>query len=91
MADIAITRLEESSTTRAALRAILVEVVAGGGSVSFMYPLDPAAAATFLRESSGAPARLTAPPSGLFLDRVYYPGDPRTPEIRAITPLTRSA
>jgi tRNA pseudouridine38-40 synthase len=50
--------------------------------------LDPAAAATFLRESSEAPARLTAPPSGLFLDRVYYPGDPRPPEIRAITPLT---
>jgi tRNA pseudouridine38-40 synthase len=53
--------------------------------------LDPAAAATFLRESSEAPARLTAPPSGLFLDRVYYPGDPRTSEIRAITPLPRPA
>ena len=49
--------------------------------------LDPAAAATFLRESSEAPAKLTAPPSGLFLDRVYYAGDSRTAEIRAITPL----
>jgi tRNA pseudouridine38-40 synthase len=49
--------------------------------------LDPAAAATFLRGSSEAPARLTAPPSGLFLDRVYYRGDPRTVEMRAITPL----
>ena len=49
--------------------------------------LDPAAAATFLRESSDAPAKLTAPPSGLFLDRVYYAGDPQSVEIRPITPL----
>ena len=49
--------------------------------------LDPAAAATFLRESSDAPAKLTAPPSGLFLDRVYYAGDPRTVEMRPVTPL----
>jgi tRNA pseudouridine38-40 synthase len=49
--------------------------------------LDPAAAAAFLRESSEAPARLTAPPSGLFLDRVFYPGDPRAAEMRAIIPL----
>jgi tRNA pseudouridine38-40 synthase len=53
--------------------------------------LDPDGAATFLRESSEAPARLTAPPSGLFLDRVYYRGDPRTVEMRPITPLPRSA
>jgi tRNA pseudouridine38-40 synthase len=30
----------------------------------------------FLTEHSDTPARLTAPPSGLFLERVYYPGDP---------------
>ena len=30
----------------------------------------------FMREPSGVPARLTAPPSGLFLERVTYPGDP---------------
>jgi tRNA pseudouridine38-40 synthase len=48
--------------------------------------LDPLAAATFLRESSGEPARLTAPPSGLFLDQVFYAGDPRT-EMRPITPI----
>ena len=33
--------------------------------------------ARFLREDSDAPARLTAPPSGLFLERVFYEGDPR--------------
>jgi len=49
--------------------------------------LDPAAAARFLSETSDVPARLTAPPSGLFLERVYYRHDPRTTALRAITPL----
>jgi tRNA pseudouridine38-40 synthase len=48
---------------------VLVEIGRGG--------LEPAAAATFMRESSAAPARLTAPASGLFLERVYYAGDER--------------
>jgi tRNA pseudouridine38-40 synthase len=38
--------------------------------------LTPRALDQFMREPSGAPARLTAPPSGLFLERVTYPGDP---------------
>jgi tRNA pseudouridine38-40 synthase len=58
---------------------VLVEIGRGG--------LEPADAAAFLTESSGAPARLTAPPSGLFLDRVYYKGDPRSTALRAATPL----
>jgi len=32
------------------------------------------------------PARVTAPPSGLFLERVFYAGDPRDRPIRAATP-----
>jgi tRNA pseudouridine38-40 synthase len=58
---------------------VLVEIGRGG--------LDPAAAATFLGESSTAPARLTAPPSGLFLERVYYKGDARGAAVRALIPL----
>ena len=58
---------------------VLAEIGRGG--------LDPAAAATFLDESSTAPARLTAPPSGLFLERVYYRGDVRNAPVRAATPL----
>ncbi|MBI4486059.1 MAG: tRNA pseudouridine(38-40) synthase TruA [Acidobacteria bacterium] len=58
---------------------VLVETGRGG--------LDPAAAGGFLRESSAAPARLTAPPSGLFLERVYYKGDVRDAAIRPATPL----
>lgn len=30
---------------------------------------------SFLKKKSDIPAKLTAPPSGLFLERVYYPGD----------------
>ena len=58
---------------------VLVEIGRGG--------LEPADAAKFLTESSSAPARLTAPPSGLFLDRVYYKGDARSTALRAATPL----
>lgn len=32
----------------------------------------------FFDERSGAPARVAAPASGLFLERVYYAGEPRT-------------
>jgi tRNA pseudouridine38-40 synthase len=49
--------------------------------------LEPADAAAFLAAASAAPARLTAPPSGLFLERVYYDGDPRETKMRAATPL----
>jgi tRNA pseudouridine38-40 synthase len=34
-------------------------------------------AASFLDQRSALPARLTAPASGLFLERVYYKGEPR--------------
>ena len=34
--------------------------------------LTPGDVSSFLREKSEIPARLTAPPSGLFLERVYY-------------------
>jgi tRNA pseudouridine38-40 synthase len=37
-----------------------------------------------LHQPSDEPARLTAPPSGLFLERVYYPGDHRSTEVRPV-------
>lgn len=58
---------------------VLVEIGRGG--------LEPAAAATFLSESSTAPAQLTAPPSGLFLEYVFYEGDRRDVAVLPITPL----
>jgi tRNA pseudouridine38-40 synthase len=39
---------------------------------------------SFLKEQSDTPARLTAPPSGLFLERVYYPGDPILEQLQPV-------
>ena len=66
---------------RMARRIVGVLVEIGRGA------LEPAAAAAFLTESSEAPARLTAPPSGLFLDRVYYGREPRDTAVRPVTPV----
>ena len=54
---------------------VLVEVGRGG--------LTVAEAGAMLTERSPVPARLTAPASGLFLERVYYKGDPRHLPVRA--------
>lgn len=45
--------------------------------------LRPADVERFLREHSPVPAQLTAPPSGLFLERVFYEGDARDLPLRA--------
>ena len=55
---------------------VMVDVGSGGTTVE--------QAETFLREESGVPAKLTAPASGLFLERVYYRGDARRPPLRAL-------
>jgi tRNA pseudouridine38-40 synthase len=54
---------------------VLVEVGRGAMTVD--------AAAAMLTSRSDAPARLTAPASGLFLERVYYDGDPRDLPVQA--------
>jgi tRNA pseudouridine38-40 synthase len=58
---------------------VLVEIGRGA--------LEPKAAAEFLTGASAMPARLTAPPSGLFLERVLYEGDASggAPPLRPIT------
>jgi tRNA pseudouridine38-40 synthase len=57
------------------LVGVLVEVGRGG--------LNAGAAAAMLGERSGLPARLTAPASGLFLERVYYEGDARDAAVQS--------
>ena len=49
--------------------------------------LTPDEVREFLSGSSDAPARLTAPASGLFLERVFYEGEPRTFPLRAAIPV----
>jgi tRNA pseudouridine38-40 synthase len=57
------------------LVGVLVDVGRGGQT--------PAAAAAMLGERSDLPARLTAPASGLFLERVFYEGDPRDEAVQS--------
>jgi tRNA pseudouridine38-40 synthase len=64
------------------LVGVLVEVGRGA--------LSEADAVAFLRERSAMPARLTAPASGLFLERVYYPGDARDHPLTAAVVIPRS-
>jgi tRNA pseudouridine38-40 synthase len=63
------------------LVGVLVEVGRG--------ELTPDDAVRMLRERSAVPARLTAPASGLFLERVYYEGDPRDVPVQAAVILPR--
>lgn len=61
---------------------VLVEVGAGR--------LTPAQAIGFLQARSPIPARVTAPASGLFLERVYYPDEPRDQPVQAAVVITPS-
>jgi tRNA pseudouridine38-40 synthase len=58
-------------------RLVGVLVAVGQGSLA----ADEAVA--MLTTESPLPARLTAPAAGLFLERVYYPGDPRDQPVQA--------
>jgi tRNA pseudouridine38-40 synthase len=63
------------------LAGVLVEVGRGA--------LAASEAASFLSQPSGVPAELTAPPSGLFLAKVYYPGEPRAACVEPVISLGR--
>jgi tRNA pseudouridine38-40 synthase len=64
------------------LVGVLVEVGRGG--------MTPDEAGAMLTSPSAAPARLTAPASGLFLERVFYEGDPRDVPVRAAMTVLRA-
>jgi tRNA pseudouridine38-40 synthase len=53
--------------------------------------LEPSDVQRFLSEESRAPARLTAPPSGLFLERVYYEEERRAGPLRPLLNLDPGA
>jgi tRNA pseudouridine38-40 synthase len=61
---------------------VLVEVGRGG--------IQPAAVGSLLTSDAEGVARLTAPASGLFLERVYYDGDVRDVPIRAAVTVRRA-
>ena len=65
------------------LAGVLVEVGRGA--------MTPHEAASMLTSPSALPARLTAPASGLFLERVFYEDDPRDLPVQAAVVLPRGA
>lgn len=75
--DLILVRVEGSHFIWKMVRRIAGVLVAVGTG-----ELTAADVQGFLREKSGTPARLTAPASGLFLERVYYEGDQRLTAIR---------
>ena len=75
--DLVVVRVEGSHFLWKMVRrmvGVMVDVGIGGTTVE--------KAASFLREDSNIPAKLTAPASGLFLERVYYRGEERRPLLR---------
>jgi tRNA pseudouridine38-40 synthase len=82
--DVVLIRVEGSHFLWKMVRrlvGVLVEIGRGA--------LEPGAAGELLATPSKVPARLTAPPSGLFLERVSYEPDARRLPLplRAVTPL----
>jgi tRNA pseudouridine38-40 synthase len=74
--DLVLVRVEGSHFLWKMVRrmvGVMVDVGIGGTSLK--------QADGFLREESGTPAQLTAPAAGLFLERVYYPGEARRPAL----------
>src|SRR6185436_10880930 len=70
--DLVVVRVEGSHFLWKMVRrmvGVMVDVGLGGTTIE--------QAASFLTVESGVPAKLTAPASGLFLERVYYRGEPR--------------
>src|SRR5438045_1627571 len=65
-------------------RMVGVMVEAGRGGIT------PEQAEAFLREESSAPAKLTAPASGLFLERVYYQEERERPPLRGVVDVRRN-
>ena len=62
---------------------VLAEIGRGKMEISRAETFLSAGLQSRTGEESDAPARLTAPASGLFLERVYYEGDTRATETRA--------
>jgi tRNA pseudouridine38-40 synthase len=76
--DLLLVHIEGSHFLWKMVRRIVGVLVAVG-----TRELAVAQAVSFLEAPSPVPARLTAPASGLFLERVYYPGDPRDLPVQA--------
>ena len=82
--DLILVHIEGSHFIWKMVRRIVGVLVAVGKG-----ELSEAEAESLLTSASDLPARLTAPASGLFLERVYYEGDPRDHELTAASVVPR--
>jgi len=83
--DVILVRVEGSHFLWKMVRRMVgVMVEAGRGSIT------PEQAEAFLCEESSAPAKLTAPASGLFLERVYYQEQRDRPPLRGVVDVRRN-
>jgi tRNA pseudouridine38-40 synthase len=83
--DLIIVHIEGSHFIwRMVRRLVGVLVAVGKGELSEQE------AAAFLERKSALPAQLTAPASGLFLERVYYANDPRDQPVTAASVIPRA-
>ena len=83
--DVILVRVEGSHFLWKMVRRMVgVIVEAGRGGIT------PEQAEAFLREESSAPAKLTAPASGLFLERVYYQEERERPPLRGVVDVRRN-
>ena len=83
--DVILVRVEGSHFLWKMVRRMVgVMVEAGRGSIT------PEQAEAFLCEESSAPAKLTAPASGLFLERVYYQEERERPPLRGVVDVRRN-
>jgi len=80
--DLVLVRIEGSHFLWRMVRRIIGVLTASGRG-----ELTPEAVAQFISTRSDMPAKLTAPPSGLFLERVYYKDEAKVSAMRAVTPL----
>src|SRR5207244_13409816 len=83
--DLILVRVEGSHFLWKMVRRMVgVIVEAGRGGIT------PEQAEAFLREESAAPAKLTAPASGLFLERVYYQAERERRPLRGVVDVRRN-
>jgi tRNA pseudouridine38-40 synthase len=81
--DLVVVHIEGSHFIWKMVRRVVGVLVAVGKG-----ELEAGEAAGLLGSASALPARLTAPASGLFLERVYYPGDRRDVPVSAAVVVT---
>lgn len=85
--DLILVRLAASHFLWKMVRRVVGTLVKVGAGELDLAGFEELLAARTPRSGRGLPAEWTAPPSGLFLERVLYPGDPPPPPLAPAVPV----